>query len=200
MEFLTHLWMPIVISAVVVFIASAVLWMVLPFHKKDFTPPPDEASIQNAIRTHGFKPGMYFIPWCRGGDMKDPALVERMKAGPWAMMIVPDGMPNFGRSLAIWFVNCLVIAAFVGYVASHALAMGTPGTIVTGVAAAAKAGVPYLKVFQLVGAVTFLAHAGMAAHDTIWKGLSWRHAIVKMFDGLVYACLTAGIFGWLWPR
>ena len=197
MDFLTQLWMPIVISAVVVFIASAVLWMVLPFHKKDYTPPPDEASIQNAIRTHGFKPGMYFIPWCQGGNMKDPALVERMKAGPWALMIIPDGTPNFGRSLGIWFVNCLVIAVFVGYVAGHALNLETAHSAAAGLV---KTAPPYLRVFQLVGAVTFLAHAGMSAHDTIWKGLSWRHAIVKIFDGLVYACLTAGIFGWLWPH
>ena len=188
MEFITQLWMPIVLSAVLVFIASAVLWMATPLHKKDYSTPPDESVILNALRSVPFPPGMYFMPWCRGGkEMKDAQVQARMKEGPWALMIIPNGAPSFGRSLFQWFVTLLVISVFVAYLAHATIKMGD--------------GAPdYLHVFRVVGAAAFLAQAGMASHDSIWKGAPWRQAAVKVFDGLVYALVTAGVFGWLWPR
>ena len=35
---------------------------------------------------------------------------------------------------------------------------------------------------------------------SIWYGRSWRITIMYTLDGLIYALLTAGVFGWLWPR
>jgi hypothetical protein len=29
---------------------------------------------------------------------------------------------------------------------------------------------------------------------------SWIRTLKSMFDGLIYALLTASVFGWLWPR
>lgn len=194
MAFITELWLPILLATVGVFMASAIVWMATPLHKKDFLDPPDESTILGAIRTHDFRPGMYYLPWCKGGNRQDPAYLEKAKQGPWAMVIVPDGMPNFGRSLGLWFVNCLVLSVFVAYITSHALPLRA------GAAAPLVGGAPYLKVFQVAGAATFMAHAGMAAHDTIWKGLGWRYTFGKLVDGLIYACVTAGFFGWLWPR
>jgi hypothetical protein len=36
--------------------------------------------------------------------------------------------------------------------------------------------------------------------NSIWKGQPWSMTIKEVIDGLVYALLTAGTFGWLWPR
>lgn len=189
MQFLIDLWLPIALAAVIVFIASSVLWMATPLHKGDYATPPDEADIQGAIKKHSFKPGMYFIPWCRGGHgaMKDPENVRRMNEGPWVLMMIPGGKPSFGRTLGLWFVNQVIVAALIAYVAHAAIPQG-------------PAAPAYLKVFQIVGGVSILAHGGMAAHDTMWKGLSARHTVVKLIDAAVYAALTAGCFAGFWPR
>jgi hypothetical protein len=81
-------------------------------------------------------------------------------------------------------VFTLVVSFFVAYVACHAL----------------SAGEPYLKVFQIVGAVAFLAYAAGQLPAAIWMGKPWAVAWKEVFDGLVYGLLTAGTFGWLWPR
>jgi len=36
--------------------------------------------------------------------------------------------------------------------------------------------------------------------NAIWKGQPWSVTLKEIFDGLVYGLLTAGTFGWLWPR
>ena len=187
MEFLTELWLPIVLSAVIVFFASAVLWMALPLHKKDFIAPPDEASIQNAVTTHGFKPGQYYIPWCNhgGGGHKDPAFIERMKRGPWVMLTVMHQAPNFGRSLLQWFIYQLIICAIIAYAAWAAIGH--------------RPELEYLYVFQVVGSIALLAQAGMCVQDSIWKGSSWKQSLTKLIDGVVYALLIAGVFAWRWP-
>jgi hypothetical protein len=186
MDFLTELWLPIVLSTVGVFIASAVLWMASPLHKKDFTTPPEEDGIRRIVREKNFAPGQYFIPWGGCGNMKDPAFLERMKEGPWLNMVVMSGTPNFGRSLIQWFIHVLVLTVLIAYAAGVMLPTHAP--------------IEYLKVFQVVGAIAILAHAGSWAENTIWKGLPWRLSISRLFDGLVYGLLTAGVFAWLWPR
>ena len=34
---------------------------------------------------------------------------------------------------------------------------------------------------------------------SIWYHRSWATTIRSTIDGLIYAALTAGFFGWLWP-
>jgi hypothetical protein len=36
-------------------------------------------------------------------------------------------------------------------------------------------------------------------HNSIWRGQSWGTTWKHVADGLVYALVTAGTFGWLWP-
>ena len=64
---LTALWMPIALSAVLVFLASAVLHMMLPIHRKDYKKLPSEDKIRDAIREANVPPGnyMYPRPWAR---------------------------------------------------------------------------------------------------------------------------------------
>lgn len=35
--------------------------------------------------------------------------------------------------------------------------------------------------------------------NSIWYKRKWSSTLKSMADGLVYALVTAGTFGWLWP-
>ncbi len=185
---IADLWLPILVTAVFVFIASSVIWMATPIHKGDYTVPPDEDGIVRVLRERSFKPGQYYIPWCSGANMKDPAFLERMKTGPWAMMYVMSGPPSFGKSLGLWFVSQIFIASLVAYVAGTALPT------------AAENEVTYLRAFQIAGGTALCAHAACWMENSIWRGLPWRISFVKLIDGTIYTCITAGVFGWLWPH
>ncbi len=186
MEFLTELWLPIVLSTVIVFIASAVLWMALPLHKAEFNKPPNEDAVLDLVREQGLEPGQYFLPYCQDmGSHKDPAFLEKWKRGPWLMMTVMHQAPNFGKSLITWFIYQLVLCAIIAYAAAASLGFAQDHE--------------YLKVFQVVGVIALLGQAGMCIQDTIWKGSAWRPSITKLVDGVVYALLIAGVFAWLWP-
>lgn len=182
---LTALWLPILVSAAIVFFASAIIWMASPLHKHDYKDPGDkQEAIVGMLRGGAFEPGVYYVPWCKGKDRKDPAFQAAMNAGPWAQLIVMPGKPNMGRSLGLWFVHLLMVGVFVAYLSSHALAPGAH----------------YLKVFQAAGCAALLAHAGYALPLCIWHGQPWSQLPGRIVDGVIYALLTAGAFGWLWPK
>ncbi len=183
---LSSLWLPILLSAVLVFIASSVIHMVLGYHKNDVKKVPDEDAMQDAFRRLGITPGDYAVP-CAGSSraMKEPAFVERMAKGPLVFMTVIAGGHSFmGTSLALWFVYCIVVSVFGGYVGGRALAPGAD----------------YLDVFRFVGTVAFACYAMSLPQASIWYKRDWVTTIRSMFDGLVYGSLTAGTFGWLWPK
>ncbi len=186
MNDLIALWQPIVVSAVIVHVASAVIWMASPLHKKDYRSVGDkEKSVMDYIRSLGLAPGAYVLPWCgEGVDRKSPEFVEKMKQAPVMVTLVPGPM-NMATSMIMWIVNLLIVGVFVAYIASNA---GLPG------------GAAYLKVFRVVGATAFLAHAGNALTGSIWMGVPWGQVPGRIVDGLIYALLTAGTFAWLWPK
>lgn len=182
---LLDLWKPILLSAVVLFIASSILWMATPLHKHDYKDPGDkEGPILSMLRSAGMRPGVYYVPWCQGQNPKDPAVAEKLKAGPWAMLKVQSGPPHMGKMLGLWMLHLLIVGLFVGYLASHAGL--TPGA-------------KYLSVFRVTGTAALLAHAGYALPMSIWHGNPWSQLPGRLLDGVIYALLTAGVFGWLWP-
>ena len=182
---LSALWLPIVLSAVIVFVASSIMHMVFPYHQSDYQKLPDEDKALGALRGMSLKPGAYFFPHCNHKNMKSPEVVEKFKQGPVGMMIIrPSGMPVMGKFLVQWFVYCLLVGLFVAYLTGHTV---TPGT-------------PYLAVFRVAGTAGFLAYGVGHLSDGIWKGNPWGATLKEVFDGLVYGLLTAGTFGWLWPR
>lgn len=180
---LSSLWLPILLAAVIVFFASFLAWMVLPHHRSDWKKLPDEEGVRKLLR--GLAPGEYNIPHATTSDeWKSEAWVEKAKEGPNAFIsVIPPGPPAMGKNLGQWFVFCLGVSFFVAYVAGHAL----------------PAGAHYLKVFQIVGTVAFLAYSGAYVPSAIWMGHAWSRALKNVADGLVYGLLTAGTFGWLWP-
>lgn len=180
---LSSLWLPIVISAVVVFFASAIAWMALPHHRSDWSKLPDEESARSALK--GVAPGGYTVPHAATpDDRKTEAWQKKAKEGPLAFVsVIPASSMNMGKSLGLWFTHCVVVSIFVAYVTGHAV--GTGGE--------------YLKVFQIAGTVAFLAYSAAHVPGAIWMGHEWSRTVKDVIDGLVYGLLTAGVFGWLWP-
>jgi len=182
---LTSLWLPILLSAVIVFIASSIMHMLLPYHRSDYSQLPDEDKVLTALRGVALKRGLYVFPYCTHKDMKSTATIEKQKQGPVGFMaIVPSGPPAMPKFLIQWFVFCLLIGFFVAYLTGHTVPPGTP----------------YLAVFRVAGTAAFLAYGLGNLSNGIWKGQPWPVTSKEVIDGVVYGLLTAGTFGWLWPR
>lgn len=185
MATLAALWLPILLSAVVIFIASSILHMVLPYHKNDYSKIPDEDKVVAALRAANLQRGLYIFPFCTHQEMNKPEMVEKYKQGPVGhMTIFNPGKINMGKYLGQWFVYCLIVAFFAAYIACHTLLPGAH----------------YLKVFRVVGAAAFMALGIGPLANGIWKGQPWGMTIKEVIDGLIYSLLAAGVFGWLWPR
>ena len=182
---LTALWLPIVVSAVLVFIASSIIHMVLTYHRSNYKQMPNEEKVLAAMRDAKVPPGNYGFPWCASPkEMGSPEMTEKYNRGPVGLLtVMPSGPPAMGKHLALWFVFCLVIGIFAAYLAGRLLAPGAD----------------YLTVFRVTGTVAFLGHGVGKLTDSIWMGVEWSSTLKHTFDGLVYALLTAGVFGWLWP-
>jgi hypothetical protein len=182
---LTALWLPILLAAVIVFVASSIMHMLLPYHRSDYQKLPDEDKLLAALRAAGLKRGLYVFPFCTHKEMKSPAMIEKYNQGPVGMLTVfPSGPPAMPKFLAMWFVYCLVIGFFVAYLTGHTVAPGAH----------------YRTVFRVAGTAAFLAYGVGQLVNSIWGGQPWNVTMKHVFDGLVYSLLTAGTFGWLWPR
>lgn len=182
---LTSLWLPILLSAVLVFVASSLIHMVFGYHNTDYEKLPNEDDVIAALRPMQIPPGDYMLP-CPGGpaSFKDPAFQEKWAKGPVASMtVLPTGTNFMGAQLAQWFLYAAVVAFFSGYLASRTV----------------PAGAPYLEVFRIVGTTTFMGYALGLWQMTIWYKRSVTTTLKSSFDALLYACLSAGAFGWLWP-
>jgi hypothetical protein len=183
---LTALWIPILVSAAIVFFASFIMHMVLTYHRSDYRGLPDEEPVTAALRNAGVTPGpAYYFPYFAFKDMKSPPVIEKLKRGPVGFVtVLPSGPPAMGKNLVQWFLYCVVISVFAAYLSGRLLAPGTE----------------FLQVFRVVGTVAFLGYGGAQAQESIWSGRSWVVTLKHLFDSLAYALLTAALFGWVWPK
>lgn len=182
---LTSLWLPILLSAVAVFIVSSIVHMVLRYHNSDFARIATEDDIMRAIGPNA-APGEYMFPYPQGGmaAMKDPAFVEKRTRGPAGMLhVFPAGMPSMGAPLAKWFVYSIVISLFAAYLAGRALGPGAPGG----------------EVFRFVATVGFIAYGLGHVSNSIWFGRAWSVTLKSLFDALLYGAAMGAVFVWLWP-
>jgi hypothetical protein len=180
------LWLPIVVSAVIVFVVSSIIHMATPFHRGDLKTLPREDDVMSALRPFGVPPGNYAMPHAGSMEaMRSPAFLEKMRKGPVAFITVrPPGETNMGPMLITWFLYSVVISFLAAYIAGATLERGSE----------------YLKVFQIAGCVAFIGYAGALPQMSIWWSRSWATTIRTMVDGLIYGLMTGGTFGWLWPR
>ncbi|HVR44303.1 MAG TPA: hypothetical protein VMS56_12765 [Thermoanaerobaculia bacterium] len=182
---LTALWLPIVLSAVLVFIASTIIHMVVKWHDSDYSAVPDEAKMRAALAAVPIPPDDYIIPRAATMEqMRSPEFMEKMKNGPVMIFtVLPNGPVTMGRSLSLWFVFILVVGILAAYVTGRALPPGAE----------------YLEVFRFAGTTAFIAYAAALWPMSIWYRRKWSTTIKSTIDGLIYGLLTAGVFGWLWP-
>jgi hypothetical protein len=182
---LTSLWLPVLVAAVVVFVASSVMHMALTYHRTDYARLPSEDQVMAALRSFNIPPGDYFVPFCESSkEMSQPQFIEKMTKGPVAVMtVMPSGKPSMGPQLVMWFVYTIVVGVFAAYVAGRAL----------------PAGADYLAVFRFAGTTAFVGYSLALWQFSIWYKRRWLTTVKSTIDGLVYALLTAGVFGWLWP-
>lgn len=185
MDPIFQLWLPILVSAVAVFFVSFVLHMVVKHHNSDFTQMPDEARIMDELRKSNIPAGDYVFPYAKDEKERNSAEYKaKYEKGPVAIVTVyPTGPMSMSSSLVGWFIYSLVVGVFAAYIAGHAL---TPGA-------------HYLSVFRFAGCTAFVGYTLALAHDSIWYRRKWSTTLKYVFDGLIYALLTGGIFGWLWP-
>ena len=181
-----HLVMPILLSAVIVFVVSSIIHMVLPYHRSDYGKLPAETEVMDALRKFNIPPGDYMVPRPSGpADMKSPEFKEKYTKGPVLMMtVMKSGLMNMAPSLIQWFIYCVVVSVFAAYVAGRALGPGRE----------------YLEVFRFAGCTAFIAYAVALWQDSIWYKKAWSTTLKNTFDGLVFGLLTGGTFGWLWPK
>lgn len=181
---LLDLWIPILVAAVVVFFASSVIHMALKYHRKDLLGVPQEEAIRSTLK--GTAPGQYMFPYCNDmKEMRSEVMQKKYTEGPVGIITIRDtGMINMGPLLTQWLIYCIVISLICAYIAHATLPVGTE----------------YLKVFQVVGTTAWLAYGGSCISQGIWQSRPWSTVMKDLFDGLVYGLLTAGVFGWLWPR
>ena len=182
---LASLWLPIVVAAVLVFIASSLVHMVLGYHAADYGKLADEDKVMDALRPFNIPPGDYLTPCpTSSSSMKDPEFIARRKRGPVFMMTMwPAGEVAMGGQLAQWFVFCLVVGLFSAYLTSRAL----------------PAGARYLDVHQFAGTIAFIGYSLAQWENTIWYRRKLATTLRNTLDGLIYGLLTGGVFGWLWP-
>jgi len=180
------LWLPILLSAVIVFVASSIIHMALPIHKSDYRKLPDEEKALDTLRATGVTPGReYRFPYCTQKEMKSPENTEKFKRGPVGLLVVmPNGVMSMGKFLAQWFLYCVVVSIFAAYLTGRTRPPGTE----------------YLEVFRVAGCTAFIGYSLAQAQNSIWRGVTWGVTLKHMLDGLIFGLLTVGTFGWLWPR
>ena len=180
------LWLPILLSAVVVFAASSAIHMMLPWHKKDYRTLPRETEVLDALRGFAIPPGDYMAPQAASmQEMRSPEFAEKFKKGPVVVMTIMRGAStSMTKSLISWFVYILIVGIFAAYVAGRAL----------------PAGANFRQVFRFTGTVAFIGFSIALWQVPIWYGKSWVTTLKATIDGLAYALCSAAVFGWLWPR
>jgi hypothetical protein len=183
---LVSLWVPILLSSVIVFLASYIIHAVSGWHKSDYPRVPNEDGVMDALRPLDIPQGEYMVPRASSTkEMRSPEFLEKMKKGPVMLLtVMPTGPIPMARNLVLWFLYMFVVSFFAAYIAGRALPEGAR----------------YLSVFRFVGATAFIGYSVALWQMSIWYRRSWKTTIKATVDGLIYALLTAGTFGWLWPQ
>lgn len=180
MSFITY-WQPIVVSAVLVFVTSAIVWTVLKWHNGDYRQTGDEEAVRGAMQ--GNAPGCYLLPYCRDRkDLQKPEVQQKYIDGPLAYItVIPNGMPTMGGK----FVGSIIYYLLVGVLCAYVLSLS------------GSAQGSYLQVFRVTCTVAWIAYGVAYVQDSIWFGRPWGMTFKNLVDALLYGGVTGGTFGWL---
>ena len=177
------LWLPILVSAVIVFIASNILWMVIPFwHHKDYSHLPQSDAVVASLKDA--PSGQYMVPSMNWGKMTDEQK-EAVQKGPGGLLLLRNPMQfSMGGALGGYFLFNVIVIAIIAYVGSFSLGIGAK----------------YSQVFRVIASAGVLGYSFHTVSDSIWYGRPWSSTIKFIIDGIIYGLLIAGTFGWLWPK
>lgn len=174
------LLLPIILSAIALFVASFVSWMVVRLHKDDWRKLEKEDEFFAKVQELKPAVGSYNFPHCTPENMKDSAMQEKLNQGPCGVMtIFPPGQ-SMGRNLGLTFAHYLGVSFCIGYLATLAF----------------ERGAAFGDVFRFVataGLIAFLA--GIIGH-AIWFRI---RIIGHLIESIVYALIMGVIFAALWP-
>lgn len=179
---IVELWIPILVSAIVVFVMSALVWIVLPWHKSDFSKTADEEAVRGALK--GASPGLYMVPYCTDpAELKNEAVAQKYIEGPQAYItVIPNGLPQMGGKLVLSFLYYILVGILCAYFVTRTRAPDAS----------------YLEVFRIAGTTAFIAYGIAYIQDSVWFGRPWSLTAKNLVDALLYALLTGGVFGWLY--
>lgn len=180
------LWLPIVLSAVLVFAASSLIHMVIKWHMASYLKMPNEDAVRAVIREAKPAPGQYVMPYCADHKlMRTPEFQQKFAEGPVAFLTLrPNGFPGMGSSLGSWFVYSLAISLLAAYLA--AIGLG--------------ADAPFGKVARIAGIAAFLAYGGGPIQQWIWMGKPARAMAFEVLDAIIYGAITGCTMAWWWPH
>ncbi len=185
MNLLFSLWLPILLSSVVVFVISSLVHMVFKWHAGDYNRLPNEDAVRAAINAGNPEPGRYVLPHC--ADMKDMAsegMQRKYAEGPVGHLTIGEnGAPNMGKYLGLWFVLTLVVSTVAAYVATKFVRMDPSQAF---------------RAAKLVGIISFVGYGFGTLQESIWMMRPWASTAKYLLDATLYALGTALVFWWLW--
>ncbi len=190
LDFLTSLWLPILLSTIAVWFIATILGMALPHHKQDWIGIADssgggEDGFMDYLRKSGIKPGNYLFPDFRTSAQLKSAKVEKALAeGPVGHLSVWKTPVTMGDKMIGGFIVYLVVSILIAYLTRVAL----PGSA------------SFAKVFQIAGTAGILAYSFSFIPNALWFGAYKRTIVASIFDGIVCGLATGAIFAWRWPH
>lgn len=175
------LWLPIVAATLACFFMSFVIWALLKYHNTDYKAADREDDVRAALK--GAAPGYYMVPYCTDqADLAREDMQQKFVDGPVAYVTVAgSGLPAMGSKMVSMVLYFLLIAVICAYMVTRTLAPDAD----------------YLAVFRVAGTVAFIANGLAVIPESIWFSRPWSMTIKNLLDALIYALITAGIFGWL---
>jgi len=185
MEGFLQAWLPVLVSAVGVFVASSLVHMVFKWHMSEYRGLSNEDAVRAAIREGNPPPGLYVMPRCTDmKQMREEPMLQKYREGPIAFLtLVKPGPPRMGKPLALWFSYNLLVACVGGALAVHYVGVGGHGH----------------DAAHLAGMLALMAYAGGPLQQGIWMGKPWSAVAKELLDAFIYALVTVFAFAWLWP-
>lgn len=183
MELFVQLWLPIIASAVAVWMLAAMAWTALPHHKGDFSKLAGEDALMDALRPMNIPPGNYMFPKCSHKEAQSPEFKAKWERGPAGTLSVWPSTMNMAKPMILSFLVYLAASVLIAYVGSMTLPAGTG----------------FSKVFQVLGTAGVLAYCFGGLPQGIWFRAYPRAMVACFIDGVVFGLATGAIFAWLWP-
>lgn len=180
MEFLVGLWLPIVISTIVLFFASFIARTILPHHRAGWHKLDHEPAFMNQLQEMNIPPGSYVFPYAETRQQSSQeTFLKTYAKGPRGTINIHT-IPNLGLNLFCTFIFFLITVTLIAYIAQQAFAGWSDESEIT-----------FLKVFQIVGTISVLTYSSSTILSSI---SSKRPFLMEVIDGIAYGLIVGVIF------